>query len=68
MNGEFKAIKKNGENITISVKTACMKDIDGKISGGFAVIRDITERIKMEEQIRKTNKDLRLLKKPYVQL
>ncbi|HJO93329.1 MAG TPA: response regulator [Victivallales bacterium] len=59
MNGEFKAIKKNGENITISVKTACMKDIDGKISGGFAVIRDITERIKMEEQIRKTNKDLK---------
>ena len=53
---QFTAINKNGEKIECEVSLSYMKYKDGVASQG--IIRDITDRIKAEEQIRKLSRSV----------
>ena len=55
---EINAIKKDGKEISVSIVATAMKDAEGKITGAFAAIRDITELKKAQEKEKKRTKDL----------
>ena len=46
-------IKKDGSHIRISLTASPIKDINGKIIGISKIARDITEKIKIEEELKK---------------
>ena len=52
-NGELHAVRKDGKEIPVSIKTAVIKDSQGKKTGAFAVIRDITEQKKTQQTLLK---------------
>jgi len=49
---EFRCVKKNGEPIDISLSITLLYDKMGDISGGMAVITDITERMEAQQVIK----------------
>ncbi len=49
-NKEYHIITKDGSRVLVEMNTATMKDMDGKPLGLVAVIRDITERKRAEEE------------------
>jgi len=55
---EIEVIKKNGEIIIGEINAAPIKE-DGKIVGDLVIIRDITERKKYEEELKKLNEELK---------
>lgn len=50
-NGEINLVRKDGRKISVSVISAALKDIEGKITGAFAIIRDISETKKIQEEL-----------------
>ncbi len=57
--GENIHVKKNGERIRIEAVTTMLKDNVGKSIGILAIIRDITERKKAEDEIETLLSDLK---------
>ena len=58
-NIEYHILTKDGSRILVEMSSALMKDVDGKPTGFVAVSRDITERKRMEEELRKGEEKLR---------
>jgi PAS domain S-box-containing protein len=56
---ETRIIKKNKEIIDVDISISVLKGPDGEVTGSIGVIRDITERMKVQEVIR-TQRDLGL--------
>lgn len=50
----FTWAKKDGSLITVEANAALLKDNDGTIAGAVSTIRDISERIKAEKEIKET--------------
>src|SRR3990170_2640555 len=48
--------KKDGSNITISLSAAILRNEDGTVSGSMAVIMDLTDLKKLEDQLRQAQK------------
>ncbi|MFX1521022.1 MAG: PAS domain S-box protein, partial [Promethearchaeota archaeon] len=55
---EAENIKKDGTVFPVSVRTWLIKDKEGHLDEFWGIIRDITERKRMEEELRKTQKRL----------
>lgn len=51
---ETERVRKDGSNVPVSLTLSPLKDAQGKIVGSFAIIRDITERKRVEEALRRT--------------
>jgi PAS domain S-box-containing protein len=49
-------IQKSGDEISISDSAAPIRNLDGEIVGSVLVFRDVTEQLKMEEQLRQSQK------------
>jgi len=58
---EYHIIIKDGSRIPVEMSTAIMKDADGKPIGFVAISRDITERKRVEEALRESEKRYRCL-------
>ncbi|MBI5075759.1 MAG: PAS domain S-box protein [Nitrospirae bacterium] len=58
---EFMRQKKDGSPVVISLSGAPLRDADGRIVSLIGVLSDITERKWMEEALKKSAKDYRLL-------
>ncbi len=50
---ETKMMKKDGEIIDVDVSLSVLRDSEDKVKGSIGVIRDITERVKAEEERKK---------------
>lgn len=55
---ETKRIRKDGQIIDVSLTVSPIKDLHGNITGASAVLRDISERKKAEQQLREHNEKL----------
>lgn len=55
--GEINVLRKDGKEIPVSIVATAMRDIKGKLTGAFAIMRDITERKHAEEALNKSLKD-----------
>ncbi len=51
---ETQMVKKNGELIDVDVSLSVLKNPEGKVIGSIGVIRDITERLKAERELKET--------------
>jgi PAS domain S-box-containing protein len=51
---ETKMMKKDGQLIDVDVSISVLKSPEGKVIGSIGVIRDITERIKAERELKET--------------
>jgi PAS domain S-box-containing protein len=58
---ETERVRKDGSIVPVSLTLSPIKDAHGKIVGPFAIIRDITERKRAEEQLQRTLGELRTL-------
>ncbi len=62
-NFETVRVKKNGDFIDVSITLSSVKDSSGKIVGVSSIMRDITERKRAEESLRKHEEQLRRIEK-----
>ena len=62
-NREYHIIIKDGSKIPVEMNTAVMKDIDGKPIGFVAITRDITERKRAEDELKKRMSELEIFQK-----
>ncbi|HTC20873.1 MAG TPA: PAS domain S-box protein, partial [bacterium] len=62
-NFETQRVKKSGELIDVSVTQSPVKDSKGKTIGVSSIIRDISERKRAEESLRKHEEQIRLVDK-----
>lgn len=60
---EGKALRRDGSLIDVSVSSAAMYGTDGKIAGFLALIADISERKKAEEELRQSEEGFRYILK-----
>ncbi len=51
-------LDKEGRRIPVSYSAAGIKDVQGKVVGSVVVFKDITRRKKMEEELKRKNKEL----------
>lgn len=58
---ETERVRKDGSIVPVSLTVSPLKDAHGKIVGPFAIIRDITERKRAEEELQRTFGELRTL-------
>ncbi len=56
-------VKKNGDLIDVSITISPIKDTNGKVVGVSSILRDITERKRAEESLRKHEEQMRLVEK-----
>ncbi len=56
--GEATQARKDGTRFPVEVSSVVLRDTTGKVTGFVSVNRDITERKRSEEEMRKKNKDL----------
>ncbi len=61
VNRQVHYVTKNGKSIPVLFSAAMLKNKDGDILGAVGIARDITERIKTEEALKKSEKKLRFL-------
>jgi len=54
--GRVKLVRKDGRVYDADLRISPMTNPDGKVVGGIAITRDITEELKMEEQLRQAQK------------
>ncbi len=57
--GEINVLKKDGKELPVSIAATAKRDINGKIIGGFAVLRDITELKRAQEESVTLNEELK---------
>jgi PAS domain S-box-containing protein len=57
---ETERVRKNGSIVPVSLAWSTLKDATGKIIGLFAIIRDITERKRVEDELRRSLEYLEL--------
>jgi len=50
--------RKNGELVWVQISATATVDEEGQFSGGFAMVTDITEKKRAEEDLRRLNEDL----------
>ncbi len=62
-NFETVRVKKNGERVDVSVALFATKDASGKKTGVSAIVRDISERKKAEDSLKKHEEKMRLVEK-----
>jgi len=62
-NVEYTFIKKDGSTFPAELSASLIKDADGKPKAFMAITRDITERKKVEEEIRKRTEELKKFSK-----
>jgi len=55
---DYEIVAKDGRRIPAELSAAVMKDADGKPTGIVSIVRDITERKRMEEELRKAHDEL----------
>jgi PAS domain S-box-containing protein len=60
-NREYRIITKNGSTLLVEMGVAIMQDEDGKPIGFVGVSRDITERKRVEDRLRKSEEEYRSL-------
>ena len=60
-NREYHIITKDGSTVLVAMNVAIMKDVDGKPTGFVAVTRDITERKRVEQELRESGEKIRNL-------
>ncbi len=51
---ETERVRKDGSLVPVSITVSPLKDVQGRIIGPFAIMRDITERKRAEETLRRT--------------
>jgi len=57
---ETERVRKDGSLVPVSITVSPLKDVQGKIIGPFAIMRDITERKRAEEELRRNLEYLEL--------
>jgi PAS domain S-box-containing protein len=57
----FDVITKNGARISVDITTSLMRNADGSPAGLVAILRDVTERRKAEEEVRKAMEKLEVV-------
>lgn len=55
---ETERVRKNGERITVSLTISPIKDDAGKVVGASKIVRDVTERKRLEDNLRRLATDL----------
>jgi PAS domain S-box-containing protein len=60
---DFEFIRKDGNRVYASLETSPILDADGKYLGALAMVADITDRRKMEEEIKKSLEEKEILLK-----
>ncbi|HML79964.1 sensor histidine kinase [Geobacter sulfurreducens] len=58
LHSQNEIIKKSGERLLIAWHNTMMRDGSGRVVGGTAIGEDITERMRVEEEIRRLNTEL----------
>jgi PAS domain S-box-containing protein len=48
-------VRKDGRRVDVSVTLSPIKDVTGKVTGASSIVRDITERKRAEEEVRRLN-------------
>ncbi len=56
--GEITHTKKNGKGVTVFITSSVIKNERGELDGYVSVCKDISERIMLEEQLKKFNEEL----------
>ncbi len=60
-NHETVRLSRDGRRVNISLSASPIRDLTGKITGVFTIARDITEQIREEELLRRSEEQLRLV-------
>ncbi len=55
-NINYKFVKKNGEELDILLSATAERDAEGNVIRSLAVLQDVTERLRLEHQLRQTHK------------
>ena len=55
---ESRRVAKSGETLTVSLSASPLRDMHGVIVGAATVVRDMTERALIDEELRRSNRDL----------
>jgi len=58
---QYNWLKNNGENISVELNTALLKDEGYNIIGTISNVRDINKRMVVEEELKQRNRELRIL-------
>ena len=54
-------LRKDGSHVNISLTVSLVRDASGRVIGASKVARDITERVRVEEELRRSEEQLRTL-------
>ncbi len=54
---ETKRLSKDGRVVEVDITRTALKDAEGRIVGSSAILRDITERKRLEEELRRKNQE-----------
>jgi PAS domain S-box-containing protein len=52
-------MRKDGTSIVVSITTSPIRDANGTVTGVAGISRDITERVRMEKELRDRTQNLR---------
>src|SRR5207248_2949321 len=54
-------IRKDGRRVAVSLSISAVKDSEGKIIGAAKIVRDITERKQLEDELRQSKQQLEVI-------